>query len=422
MQHVGRLGRQRDEVPERVVRARRLRHLVVRFGLHRVHEVGELHRVLDEEHRDVVADQVPVAFLRVELGREAAHVAHGVGAAALARHRGEAHEHRGALADRREGHGAGDVGQRLGALEVAVRARAARVHDALRDPLVVEVGDLLAQDEVLEQRRPARAEPQRVLVVGDRHALVRRQAPIAGVDPMLRQRADVRVRSRLGLRAVLVVLVALGDRAGGRRRGCRARGARPRARRDRIVRQRVLGRLGAVFRHARRGRFGRVDLRLQPFGHGGAPHGSLSLLVPLPSAVAARSIRPALGRGVRPWPTGPPSFPSRCLPPRRAVLLPFGVSAAAVRCPCLSNRASRRVSCCLPCASPMGDRRLGQSRCRARQTGRRNPRDRTRGTAFARPEDARQRFRNPDPGVARRFDEGKRAGSTLAARSSCKYG
>ena len=37
-----------------------------------------------------------------------------------------------------------------------MRAGAARVHDALGDALVVEVGDLLAQDEVLEQRRAAR--------------------------------------------------------------------------------------------------------------------------------------------------------------------------------------------------------------------------------------------------------------------------
>ena len=40
--------------------------------------------------------------------------------------------------------------------------------DALGDALVVEVGDLLAQDEVFEQRRAARAGLELVLVVGDR--------------------------------------------------------------------------------------------------------------------------------------------------------------------------------------------------------------------------------------------------------------
>ena len=72
--------------------------------------------------------------------------------------------------------GARDVGQRLVVLEVPVGAVAAGVHDALGDALVVEVEDLLAEVEVLEQRRPALADPQRVLVVGDRHALRGRQA------------------------------------------------------------------------------------------------------------------------------------------------------------------------------------------------------------------------------------------------------
>ena len=97
-QHGGDLGHQRDEVPEGVVRRCRLRHREVRLGLGRVDQVGELHRVLDEEDRDVVADQVPVALVGVELHREAAHVARGVGRAALAEHGREAHEHRRLLA------------------------------------------------------------------------------------------------------------------------------------------------------------------------------------------------------------------------------------------------------------------------------------------------------------------------------------
>ena len=66
----------------------------------------------------------------------------------------------------------GEVGQRLVGLEEAVRAVAAGVDDALGDALVVEVEDLLAEVEVLEQRRAALADAQRVLVVGDRHALL----------------------------------------------------------------------------------------------------------------------------------------------------------------------------------------------------------------------------------------------------------
>ena len=60
-------------------------------------------------------------------------------------------------------------------LEVAVRAEAARMHHPLGNPLVVEVEDLLAEVVVLEQRRPALAGAQRVLVVRDRRALLRGQ-------------------------------------------------------------------------------------------------------------------------------------------------------------------------------------------------------------------------------------------------------
>ncbi len=93
-QHVGAFRRQRHEVPEGVVRRLRLRDLVVRLGLHRMDQIGKLVGVLDEEHRHVVADQVPHAVLGIELHGEAAHVARRVGRAARARHGREAHEDR----------------------------------------------------------------------------------------------------------------------------------------------------------------------------------------------------------------------------------------------------------------------------------------------------------------------------------------
>jgi hypothetical protein len=48
------------------MRRLRLREGPVRLRLGRMDQVGELDGVLDEEHRDVVADEVPVALLRVE--------------------------------------------------------------------------------------------------------------------------------------------------------------------------------------------------------------------------------------------------------------------------------------------------------------------------------------------------------------------
>ena len=50
-------------------------------------------------------------------------------------------------------------------------SRASRVHHALRNPLVVEVGDLLAKMKILEKRRPAVARLERMVGVGKAQTL-----------------------------------------------------------------------------------------------------------------------------------------------------------------------------------------------------------------------------------------------------------
>ena len=191
-------------------------------GLSRVHQVGELHRVLDEEDRDVVADDVEVPLVGVELRGEPADVARRVDGAALARDGREAHEDRRALALLGQERGPRVLLHRLVALEEAVRGRAAGVDDPLGDALVVEVGDLLAEDEVFQQSGAAQAGLERVLVVGDRLAEVRREHLPARVDPhpverlVARIEAGTRLGARLGAEArltsvnVLPVTAALG--------------------------------------------------------------------------------------------------------------------------------------------------------------------------------------------------------------------
>ncbi|CAJ8857246.1 Uncharacterised protein [Burkholderia pseudomallei] len=173
--HVRGFRHERHEIPERIVRGRARRHLVGRLRLHRVHEIRELDRILNEEHRHVVAHEIVVALVGVELHGEAAHVAHRVGGAARALHRREAHVHGRFLRRVLQERGLRVLGHRFVDAEHAVRGRAARVHDALRNALVIEMRDLLAHDEVFEQRRAARARAQRVLIVRDAHALVRAQ-------------------------------------------------------------------------------------------------------------------------------------------------------------------------------------------------------------------------------------------------------
>ena len=76
----------------------------------------------------------------------------GIGGAHVAGDSREANEHLGllALGEHRSARQIGDV---VGRLEYAVRARAAGMDDPFGNALMVEVEDLLTQHEVLEQRR-----------------------------------------------------------------------------------------------------------------------------------------------------------------------------------------------------------------------------------------------------------------------------
>ena len=142
----------------------------------------------------------------VELDGEAAHVAREVARAARAGHRREAHEDRRLRSDGiLKELGLGVPRHRLVDLEVAVGGRAARMHHALGNPLVIEVGDLLAEDEVLEQRRPALAGLQRVLIVVDPEPLVRREMLAVRAHAKLLERLLLRARARsLGRSRVLL--------------------------------------------------------------------------------------------------------------------------------------------------------------------------------------------------------------------------
>ena len=51
------------------------------------------------------------------------------------------------------------------------------MNDAFRDPLVIEVKYFLPKDEILEQRRAASAGLERILIVGNRDALVGGELP-----------------------------------------------------------------------------------------------------------------------------------------------------------------------------------------------------------------------------------------------------
>ena len=155
----------------------RLREIAIRLLFRGVNQIRELDRILDEEHRDVVAHDIPVALFGVELHREAAHIARQIGGAFIAGHGGETHEGRRLLARPLEQIGRGDVRKRLVVFEVSVGAISARMHHAFRNPLMIEMEDLLAKMKILEGGGPSRADPERILIVGNRRTLLRGQEP-----------------------------------------------------------------------------------------------------------------------------------------------------------------------------------------------------------------------------------------------------
>src|SRR5699024_5697350 len=134
-----------------------------------VDEVRELDAIADEEHRRVVTDEVVVALGGVELDREAARVAPGVRAALLTGDRGEPDQHLG-LRPRLEQRGAGVGRDVLLGDERAERTAALGVHDPLRDPLAVELCELLHGVVVVQHDRAGVADRLGVRVAGDRGA------------------------------------------------------------------------------------------------------------------------------------------------------------------------------------------------------------------------------------------------------------
>ncbi len=73
--HVHGFRCQTDEIPEIIVCRLRLRKSPVRFLLDGMNHIGKSNGILDEEDRNIIAYEIPVAFLGVNLNGEAAHIA-----------------------------------------------------------------------------------------------------------------------------------------------------------------------------------------------------------------------------------------------------------------------------------------------------------------------------------------------------------
>ncbi|MNF54933.1 hypothetical protein D3C84_363770 [compost metagenome] len=163
---VQRLGRMRPEVPHRLGTLQ----VALRQTLLGVDKVWKLQWITNEEHGGIVANDVPVAFLGVELQGEPARITLGIGRTTLATHGGKPQESRGLLANCLKQLRAGVLSDIACHGERTVGTRAFGVYTALRDVFTVEVGKLLDQVKVVEQQRATRAGGTGILVIGNRSA------------------------------------------------------------------------------------------------------------------------------------------------------------------------------------------------------------------------------------------------------------
>lgn len=121
------------EIPEVVVSGLCLRDFVVRLGLARVDDIGELESILDEENRNVVADNVPVTFLGVELHGKSTNISDGIRTASASQDCGETNEDRGCTRGIGQNTSRSDIRGTLEELESTKGASASGVDNTLRD-------------------------------------------------------------------------------------------------------------------------------------------------------------------------------------------------------------------------------------------------------------------------------------------------
>jgi hypothetical protein len=106
-------------------------------------EIREFDGILDEKHRDVIANQIPIALVGVELGCEASHIADGVSTAPAALDRREANKGRRGSGSVGQHAGISDIGSALQQLELPKRSSSASMYYPFWNAFMVETVDLL---------------------------------------------------------------------------------------------------------------------------------------------------------------------------------------------------------------------------------------------------------------------------------------
>jgi len=147
-------------------------HVGAGVTLDSVVEVREFEWIAQEEDRRVVADEVPVSLLGIELHRKAPNVPLSISGTALASNRGKTREEFGLRSNFGEYFSLGIAGYIVSYCECAVSTRTLSVHATFRNHFSVKVGEFLQKPDILQERWPALPGGHDVLVIGDGSACI----------------------------------------------------------------------------------------------------------------------------------------------------------------------------------------------------------------------------------------------------------
>ena len=143
----------------------RTAHVGTRVALDGMVQVGKLQWVAQEEDGRIVAHQVPIARLGIELHGKATDIALGIGRSALASYGRKAHEALRLLAHFAEDGGTGIARDVMRHRKGAVCSRTLGVHTPFGNHLAVEVCQFFQEPRILQGDRPTRAHCLDVLIV-----------------------------------------------------------------------------------------------------------------------------------------------------------------------------------------------------------------------------------------------------------------
>src|SRR4030095_16907261 len=140
---------QRDEIPKGIVCCGGLWHFMVCLRLEGVHQIWELHGILDKEHGNVVTYQIPYTFTGIKLRGKPPGITHRVGGASRSVDGREPHEDRSLNGRLLEHGGFGVACEGFVDLEITMCPRTASMHYPFRHTLMVELRHLFAKVKVL---------------------------------------------------------------------------------------------------------------------------------------------------------------------------------------------------------------------------------------------------------------------------------